>query len=151
MKCPKLAAALATLAVISGCASIVEGENQQITIRTSMDGWNVTGASCKLTNSKGNWFTTSPGTVTVPRAYDDLRVACDKSGLAGGTLTVKSSTKGMAFGNILAGGPVGAGVDVGTGAAYDYPSNLTVRMGMDGTAVLRQPALPYSYWYHSTD
>jgi hypothetical protein len=39
----------------------------------------------------------------------------------------------MAFGNILLGGVIGAAVDVGTGAAYDYPSLITVLMGKTTT------------------
>lgn len=35
----------------------------------------------------------------------------------------------MAFGNILFGGVIAAGVDVATGAAYDYPTMITVLMG----------------------
>jgi hypothetical protein len=32
----------------------------------------------------------------------------------------------MAFGNIIAGGIIGAGVDIHTGAAYDYPVSISV-------------------------
>jgi hypothetical protein len=35
---------------------------------------------------------------------------------------------GLAFGNILFGGLIGAAVDVGTGAAYDYPSPIIVNL-----------------------
>jgi len=41
----------------------------------------------------------------------------------------------MAFGNIIFGGVIGAGVDISTGAAYDYPSLITVMMGKSGVAV----------------
>jgi len=34
----------------------------------------------------------------------------------------------MAFGNILAGGIIGAAVDVGTGSAYDYPPSIEVML-----------------------
>jgi hypothetical protein len=39
---------------------------------------------------------------------------------------VKSKTKGMSFGNVLAGVIIGAGVDMGDGAAYDYPTEIVV-------------------------
>ncbi|MEJ2347313.1 MAG: hypothetical protein P8090_18335 [Gammaproteobacteria bacterium] len=76
----------------------------------------------------------------VHRSYGDLSVNCKKDGEEPGLTTVKSSTKGMAFGNILFGGVVGAGVDVATGAAYDYPSLITVQMGK--TTVIAPPAKP---------
>ena len=46
---------------------------------------------------------------------------------------MNSSTKAMAFGNILFGGPIGAGVDMASGAAYDYPNLITVMMGTTST------------------
>jgi hypothetical protein len=114
----------------SGCASIVTGHNQSLSVETrSKDGQTVMGANCKLVNDKGTWFVTSPGSVTVHRSYDDLLVNCDKDGQEPGAASVKSSTKGMAFGNILLGGVIGAGVDVASGAAYDYPTLFTVVMG----------------------
>lgn len=86
-------------------------------------------AICKLSNDKGTWFVTTPGSVVVNRSYNDLIVRCEKEGVEPGLVTAKSSTKGMAFGNILFGGIIGAGVDISTGAAYDYPPLFTVEMG----------------------
>ncbi len=108
-------------AFLPGCASIVTGANQPLSVQTP----DCEGASCTLTNSKGTWFVKSPGSVTVHRAYDELSVTCSKEGYASATNTVASSTKAMAFGNIVFGGVIGAGVDIGTGAAYDYPTLIT--------------------------
>ena len=112
------------LALLSGCASIVSGVNQSVTVDTP----GCTAASCKLTNDKGEWAVTTPGSVTVHRAYGPLSIVCTKEGFPSGTTTANSSTKGMAFGNILFGGIIGAGVDMGTGAAYDYPTSIMVPM-----------------------
>lgn len=57
-----------------------------------------------------------------------------------GLISAKSSTKGMAFGNIIFGGIIGAGVDISTGAAYDYPTLITVLMGKTGMAGAQAPA-----------
>lgn len=85
-------------------------------------------AACELSNEKGRWFIPStPGTVTLNRSYSDLIVTC-KKGDKSWITTVKSSTKGMAFGNILFGGLIGTAVDCGTGAAYDYPSVIMVHL-----------------------
>jgi len=64
--------------------------------------------------------------VTVNRSFEDLAVKCERESFEPGLLSVKSSTKGMAFGNIIFGGIIGAGVDMSTGAAYDYPTLVTV-------------------------
>jgi hypothetical protein len=121
------AAALATQMV--GCASIVNGQNQSVSVETRTDAGPVAGANCKLSNNKGTWFVTTPGSTIVQRSYEDLAVRCEKETSEPGLASVKSSTKAMAFGNILFGGIIGAGVDMSTGAAYDYPTLITVIMG----------------------
>ncbi|MBK8400157.1 MAG: hypothetical protein IPL29_03555 [Propionivibrio sp.] len=103
----------------------------------------VTGATCRLSNNKGAWFVTTPGSTTVQRSYEELGVTCEKEALEPGLASVKSTTKAMAFGNILFGGIIGAGVDTGTGAAYDYPSLITVIMGESHTiATPPRPVYP---------
>ncbi len=137
----KLSTPLLALAMLqlTGCASIVSGTNQPLTVETRADTGAVAGASCKLSNDKGAWHLTTPGSTTVNRSFEDLSITCEKPDYKTGLLTVKSSTKGMAFGNILLGGVIGAGVDVATGAAYDYPAVITVVMGTNG--VVAAPAV----------
>lgn len=109
---------------LAGCASVTTGQNQTLSVETPGS----PEATCELSNDKGKWFVAStPGSVTVNRAYGDLSVHCkSKCGKKSGNILVKSSTKGMAFGNLIMGGIVGAAVDVGTGSAYDYPNMITV-------------------------
>lgn len=114
--------------MLTGCASIVNGNNQVVSVEARHKGQQLIGATCQLKNDKGTFFVTTPGTVTVHRAYDDLNVRCEKDGLQPGITSVKSSTKPMAFGNIIFGGVIGAAVDAGSGAAYDYPTLITVLM-----------------------
>lgn len=122
-------AALAAATQLTGCASIVSGTNQSVSVEThAHDGTQVAGANCKLSNNKGTWFVTTPGSTTVNRSYEDLAVLCEKEKLPSGMTMVKSSTKPMAFGNIIFGGVIGAGVDISTGAAYDYPTLIKVKM-----------------------
>jgi hypothetical protein len=133
--------ALAAITLLgSGCASIVSGQNQSVSVETrTKQGQSLLGANCKLTNNKGTWFVTSPGSVTVRRSYEDMLINCDKEGQEPGIASAKSSTKAMAFGNILFGGGIGAGVDIATGAAYDYPTLFTVVMGSN-TKIVPPPS-----------
>lgn len=133
-----LLALLSVAAATTGCASIVSGTTQSVSVETrNVDGASVTGASCKLNNNKGTWFVTSPGSTTVNRSFEALDVKCEKQGLEPGIASFKSSTKAMAFGNVLFGGPIGAGVDMASGAAYDYPNLIAVTMGR--TQVIEAP------------
>jgi len=110
------------LTTLVGCACITTGQNQSVSVNTGTN----SGATCSLSNDEGTWYVNStPGSVTIKRSYSDLAVNCKKDDKTG-TATVKSHTKGMAFGNILAGGIIGGAIDCGTGAAYDYPSVINV-------------------------
>lgn len=120
-----------------GCASLVTGHNQTLSVETTFKGERVSGATCKLVNNKGTWFVTTPGSVTVHRSFDALRVFCEKEGFEPSDNTAKSSTKAMAFGNILIGGLIGVGVDVATGAAYDYPDLISFEMML----IMQQPPM----------
>ena len=127
-------AVVAGAASLTGCASIVSGTSQIVSVETLQATGKVDGATCKLENEKGVYYVTTPGTVTVRRAYGDMNVHCEKPGMDAGIASIKSSTKGMAFGNILFGGVIGAGVDVASGAAYDYPNLFQIMMGQTVTA-----------------
>ena len=123
-----------TAMLVSGCATVTTGQNQSVSVETRAKGTSVAGAACRLQNDKGTWFVTTPGSVTVNRAYGDLAIHCTHEKFPPGTMIVKSSTKPMAFGNILLGGVIGAGVDVATGSAYDYPTLISLELGMQQSA-----------------
>jgi hypothetical protein len=120
---------LAVVAFVSGCASITGTTNQSVSIQTlEQGGKEVSGALCEMTNSKGKWFITTPGSSMITRSNDDMQVVCKKDGIEPGRASVVSATKGSMFGNIILGGGIGAIIDHNTGAAYEYPSFFQVVM-----------------------
>lgn len=121
--------ALAILTQTVGCASIVGGVNQSISVQTEGTAGPVVGATCKLENKEGTWFVTTPGSTTVHRSGGDLAVNCDKETYPTATTAAASGFKALALGNVLFGGLIGIGVDLATGAAWDYPELITVLMG----------------------
>jgi hypothetical protein len=124
-KVAKLLALIIGVGFLSGCASIVGGTNQSVSVSTPP----VKGAKCTLKNEKGEWYVAkTPGSVVVHRAYGPLNIDCKKSGYVETQKAVKSNTKAMALGNVVFGGVVGVGVDAATGAAYDYPQAIVVPM-----------------------
>lgn len=113
-----------------GCASITGTAIQSVSLQSRDNaGREVPGAACELTNNKGKWFATTPGSVSITRSNDDMQVICAKAGYEPGRAAVVSATKGSMFGNIIFGGGIGAIVDHNTGAAYEYPSFFQVVMG----------------------
>lgn len=118
-----------SLLSLVGCASITGTTNQNVSIQTKEStGAELLGASCELTNKKGKWFITTPGTVGISRSNDDMQVSCTKDGYLQGKQGIVSDTKGMMFGNIILGGGIGAIVDHNSGAAYEYPSVIQIVM-----------------------
>ena len=121
----------------SGCASVVDGTKQSVSVKTSP----VSEAHCSLHNDEGNWFISeTPKLLVVKRSYQPLKIRCEKEDGWYGSTEIESKTKGLAYGNVLAGGLIGAAVDVGNGAAYDYPTEITVQMTQDGSADPLDPA-----------
>ena len=120
----QLAACIA-MTMLCGCASIIEGSTNNITISTSPP----TNATCSLTNTRGTSTGIVPGPVMVKKSKSDLDVVCqDPSQNATGQTRMVSDIEPWDFGNILAGGLIGMGVDWGTGAAYKYQENVVVPM-----------------------
>jgi hypothetical protein len=82
---------------------------------------------CTISNDKGQWFVESPGSIIIQKSVGDLTVHCQHD-LASGSLVIQSSNNANIWGNVLAGGPVGALLDTGTGAGFNYQQMITVPM-----------------------
>lgn len=116
--------------ITTGCSSITGTENQSVSVQTRQQtGAEVIGAFCELTNNKGKWFVTTPGSVSIHRSNDDMQVICKKENFENGRAAVVSDTKGSMFGNIIFGGGIGAIVDHNKGTAYEYPTVIDILMG----------------------
>ena len=114
---------------LTGCASIVSGVSQPISVETKLDGASVAGVNCKLSSNKGTWFVTSPGSLTVHRGFQDMLVECSKPGMTPSSDNIASNVRALYFGNILFGGVIGLAVDAGDGAGFDYPDLISIDMG----------------------
>lgn len=112
---------------MSNCATIVSGTSQGVFIETPK----VENASCDLKDQEGGVYhlSKSPGNVTVQKGNGPLTIVCGKKGYEDGTTLVQSDFSDIAFGNILMpGGSIGILIDAATGAAQQYPDNITVWM-----------------------
>lgn len=123
----KTIVAIATLSLLTGCASISGERMQPVTVKTVHDNVEIAGVGCTLTNDAGSWFVTTPGSVTVHKSTGDLAVDCKKDAFAGNQ-TLVSKSNGAVWGNIIAGGGIGYIVDRNTGAGFDYPASTTVML-----------------------
>jgi hypothetical protein len=122
--------ALSTPLAFTGCATVMNGETQNVSVQTqTLEGKPVTQAQCSLKNDKGAWKAETPATVQIRKSAQDLLVECKKDGMDAGFARAISRVHASFFGNALIGGGVGAIIDHTKGTAYDYPMQLSIKMG----------------------
>lgn len=119
----KLVALAAVLA--AGCASIVKGTRQTITISSNVDGADVLLDGLKVG--------TTPFVGEVPKNKATLVV--QKAGYRANTVSLAKSLEPMFWGNIIIGGTLGSITDFASGAAYQYaPASYQVDLKPEGQA-----------------
>ncbi len=116
--------ALVAAVFLGGCATIIEGTSQPVTVATP----GADGANCTLSSPDGTYYLITPGTVTVEKSKHDISVLCKKEGYSDGAATLASNFEGWTLGNIIFGGIIGVGVDAISGALNDYQGSITIPM-----------------------
>lgn len=115
-----LFALIALISLSTGCASLTKGSTQTVPISSDPTGANVT--------VDGNFIGTTPVTFEMKRKNDHL-VTIQKQNYSTQAIPLVKSIGGAVWGNILAGGLIGWGVDAATGAQYNLdPKTIFVRL-----------------------
>ncbi|MGF1773469.1 hypothetical protein L4C42_14270 [Vibrio wakamikoensis] len=130
----KLAIAALSIAVSSGCSSIVSESQYPVSIDSSPSG-----ASYEITNEDGLIVHsgTTPSSVTLKSGSgffdgETYTIKITKKGYYDKSYTVDSSVDGWYFGNILFGGIIGMLiVDPATGAMFSLPESVMIDMNSD--------------------
>ncbi len=125
-------AALALMALLPACATVVEGTSDTVTLSTTP-----AGATCTVDRNgeRVGAVAATPGSLRLSKSRHDLNVTCTKEGYQLATTTASSRFTGATFGNILAGGVVGVVVDAASGANNRYPPDVRLDLA-------ENPALP---------
>jgi hypothetical protein len=131
MRYERFAIIAAACAILSGCATIMEGTAQSVQVATTPSG-----ATCTVSRAGATLgqIASTPGSVRIDKSKNDLSVTCAEAGFHTATVTQSPHFVGTTFGNIVAGGLIGAAVDASTGANYEYPSQVILTL-----APLTQP------------
>ena len=116
---------LSLAGMLPGCATIVGGSNQNLTVST-----NPAGAQCTVSRAGTvlGMVNPTPGSVRIDKSKNDLSVTCQKDGFQAATISQTASFGGATFGNLLLGGGVGFIVDAASGANYSYPAEVKLDM-----------------------
>ena len=118
------------LSLLTGCASVTHGTTQAVKIETlTASGELVDGAECTVANDKSEALMRSGQTVPVRRSGGNLNIECTQPGQPPASGQATSRVNGGMVGNILIGGLVGAAIDSGTGAGFNYPSWMQLVFG----------------------
>lgn len=120
----RIACALLSAMLLTGCATMMEGTTQNVSVSTGP----VSGAACDLKNERGSWALTSPGKVEVKRSTTDLVITCAKPGWQPMTGRLISHTSDGTSVTALLWGPIGVGVDAASGASFHYPNSIDLPM-----------------------
>lgn len=115
---------------LAGCGTIAGSTDQMVLVQTIYDNRELHGAGCVISNDMGKWFVTTPGRIIIRKSEAPLAVDCKKPGAAPvvASEAIDSRVNGSLWGNVILTMGVGYIVDRNTGAAFDYPSTLTIVM-----------------------
>lgn len=113
------------LALLSACATIVNGSSQTVTVSTTP-----ASATCSLDRmgQRIAAIAATPASVRIDKSKNDLSVTCGKEGYQRATVVHSPSFSGATFGNLIAGGVIGVVVDASSGANYSYPTDIRLEL-----------------------
>ena len=122
--------AISTL-LFHGCASTASGKNQSVSVVTVHEGEQISEASCTLTNDSGTWYVKTPGSAFIRKSSGDLSAVCKKNNVQAAGTFQSSTSGGAVAGNtamllVPVVGLIAYGVDVASGAMFNYPDTLNI-------------------------
>lgn len=129
------------LAMLSACATIINGTSQSVTVSTTPPA-----ATCTLDRMgvRIGAVAQTPGSVRLDKSKNDLSVTCSKPGYQTATVVREPSLSGWTAGNVvfgLVGVGIGAIVDASSGANYEYPADIRMDLATTAPAPLSPLAL----------
>ena len=126
LKRPLACATVLLLALgLSGCASFLNEDTQKVTVRLMCKNRTVK-ATCYAENDVGRWSFTAPATFVVSNSSSSLEITCKAPSTQRFTVSAMPMPTWAMAGNLLAGGVIGAAVDVLNATGLKYPENIDI-------------------------
>jgi len=110
---------------LSGCASFLNEDTQKVTVRLMCQNRTVK-ATCYAENGVGRWSFTAPATFVVSNSSSSLEITCKAPSTQRFTVSAMPMPTWAMAGNLLAGGVIGAAVDVLNATGLKYPENIDI-------------------------
>lgn len=109
--------------LLGGCANIVRGTHESVTVETP----ECPKATCTLKHKKGEWLVTTPGSVIIPRSDDPLSITCNKDDKTVTQIVDSGVSSGAIVGDALLFGIFSA-ANASTDAHREYPDKVSVAL-----------------------
>jgi hypothetical protein len=111
--------------LLAGCATIVEGTDQTVSVHTEPSG-----AECRLTRGGTlvGVINPTPGSVNVDKSRREISVSCEREGYRNAVGILDSDFQATTLGNLIIGGIIGVGVDAASGAMNEYDESIIIHM-----------------------
>jgi hypothetical protein len=135
-------AGLLSVLTLSACASVMEGQQQDITLKTPGE----TEVICYLDNGTLQYKLYSGDTKVVTKNYKSMQADCYAPGNRRKTFTIPWIVEPWTYGNVANGAVPGVTYDVLSKAIYAYPDIVTV--DFSDQAKTAYPAPDYHRYKH---
>lgn len=106
--------------ILSGCATILKDDAQPVAFTSDP-----VGATVKI---NGTTVGQTPTTVMLKHSVKRQMVLVAKDGYRPEAFRLEKKVDALTFGNVIAGGVIGFGVDIATGNATNYAESVHVRL-----------------------
>lgn len=124
MLLPKITAASLLCLLLGGCASIVSGDSQRVSVTVTCNG-HIHPTQCFAANERGLWYFQTPQTRHILRDSSALQIVCDSSiGKFG--LRQPALFNPVSAGNYFIGGLLGTAVDLSRDTFWTYPAHISM-------------------------
>lgn len=114
-----------------GCASVVSGSYQEVTLRVTCRGI-VYPTYCVASNRKGDWKFKTPETKVIARDNSSLQIKCENQSIGDYSVLQYPIINPVGVGNVLVGGLIGAAIDVTSDAFWMYPKVISFESSVCG-------------------
>lgn len=111
----------------SGCSSITTGIMQTLQINTTCNDRAII-TNCSLSNENGYWIGNSYSKIEVQKGFGNLTIQCKSTSFPSETITIKSKSNILIYGNAILGGGVGAIYDINNGSGFTYPDYIDFKI-----------------------
>jgi len=113
------------LVMLSGCATLMEEDTQEVKVRLLCGEKNIV-STCHLQNSRGRWIVATPGRAVILNDNSSLEITCKAPYIPPFTVSALPMPSNSMLSNILAGGLIGAAVDLYNNTGMKYPENIDI-------------------------